>query len=234
MMRGRGVCGAALLTAFVVTAPVFADQTAPPPSSPPGGVPGLPQTGLPPRDVQRRTGTSRLRGRVIAADTGLPLRRATVRAMAAELREAVTTLTGADGQYELKELPAGRYTVTAGKGAYPSLAYGQTRPLESGRPIDLGDNDRVDLRLPRGGVITGVITDEFGEPVSDAQVMALPQQYVNGQRRLFPAGRSATSDNVGGFRVFGLMPGTYYLSVVQRAHMTIGARSDDRTGYAPT
>ena len=59
------------------------------------------------------------------------------------------------------------------KGSYASLSYGQTRPNEPGRPIALSDNqtiEKIDLRLPRGGVITGVVTDELRRPVPDAMV----------------------------------------------------------------
>lgn len=219
----------------------------PPPSLPqpgaagPGVPPGFPGApgGLPARDRgPRQTGTARIRGRIIAADTGQPLRRAIVRASAPDIREMVSTMTGPDGFYEVKDLPAGRYTVTASKGAYATLSHGQTRAAEGGRPIEVNDNqtiDRIDLRLPRGGVVTGVVLDEFGEPVPDAQVVALRQQYLAGRRRLMPVGRTATTNDIGAFRLFGLTPGSYYLSVSSRDFFVMTSnRTDDRTGYAPT
>lgn len=150
----------------------------------------------------------------------------------------VSTMTTPDGFYEVRDLPAGRYTVTASKGAYATLSYGQTRAAEGGRPIEIKDNqtiDRIDLRLPRGGIITGAVLDEFGEPMPDAQVSALRQLYVSGRRRLMPMGGIATTNDIGAFRLFGLTPGTYYLSVSLRPiFVTMNDRSDDRTGYAPT
>lgn len=199
-------------------------------------LPGL-RGPLPARDAARPTGTSRLRGRVVAADTGQPLRRATVRTMSPEIRESASTLTDADGMYEFRDLPAGRYTVTASKGSYATRAYGQTRSNEPGRPIALAANqlvERIDVRLPRGGVVTGVVTDEYGDPVPDATVTPLRLQFVQGRRRLLPAGRPATSNDIGGYRVFGLSPGTYYLSAVLRPQGGFQERTDVRAGYAPT
>ena len=69
-------------------------------------------------------GTARIRGHVVAADSGQPLRKAQVRAFAAEVRENRATSTDAEGRFELKDLPAGRYNITASKGSFVSLQYG--------------------------------------------------------------------------------------------------------------
>ena len=79
----------------------------------------------------------------------------------------------------------GRYTVTASKGSYVGLGYGQQRPTDLTKPIVILDNqlvEKMDLMLPRGSVIAGRILDEFGEPVSDVQVAAQQYQTIQGQR----------------------------------------------------
>src|ERR1700724_2167436 len=87
---------------------------------------------LPAADDQR-PGTALLRGHVLAADTGRPLRKAQVRLVAPETRENAAATTDDDGRYEFKEVKAGRYTISATKGSYITLSYGQTRPLEAGK-----------------------------------------------------------------------------------------------------
>src|SRR5712691_6089216 len=103
----------------------------------PGGAPGVPPPQGPPRDNNQpaKTGTATLRGHVVAADTGQPLRKAQVRIIAPELRENRMTSTDGDGKYEFKEVLAGRYNISASKGSYVQLQYGQQRPFEPGRPL---------------------------------------------------------------------------------------------------
>src|SRR5690349_17062792 len=191
----RALTSALAVTATLLSSPVSAEPQVPPPA-PPGTVPGQP-----PRDnTASQPGTAILRGRVVAADTGQPLRKAMVRMFAGEIRENRMTATDVDGRYEFKEVKAGRYTITAQKGSYVSLQYGQQRPFEAGRPLAILDGqtvEKVDFVLPRGGVITGRILDEFGEPLADAQVSALRSQFVNGRRRLMNAGRMASTNDIG-------------------------------------
>jgi len=207
----------------------------------PGGI-GLqavpPQMQVPPRDPTQpaKTGTATLRGHVVALDTGQPLRKAQVRIVAGELRENRLTSTDADGKYEFKEVLAGRYSITASKGSFVQLQYGQQRPFEPGKPLEILDGqlvEKVDFALPRGGIITGRIIDEFGEPLSDAMVSMQRYQNMAGQRRLVPAGRTATTNDVGEFRLYAIPPGQYYLSASLRTGMVMGD-TDDRSGYAPT
>src|SRR5689334_17201288 len=91
-------------------------------------------------------------GRVVAADTGRPIKRARVVASAAELQGGRGMLTDDKGVFELTELPAGRYTVNVSKSGFVSLSYGQRRPLQPGTPLQLADGQQlkgVDFVLPR-------------------------------------------------------------------------------------
>src|SRR4051812_46356756 len=133
---------------------------------------------------QAKTGTGRLRGRVLASDTGSIVRRAQVRIASADIGTK-TAFTDAQGRYEFKDLPAGRFTLSVSKSGFVTMQYGQSRPFEPGRPIELADEqvlEKADVALPRGSALSGRILDEFGEPVSDASVSAMRMQYSGGKR----------------------------------------------------
>src|SRR5687768_13012674 len=159
-------------------------------------------------------GTAVISGTVLAADTGTPVRRADVRATAGNARSARVVTTDVDGRYELRDLPAGRWTITVSKGGFITQQFGQQRPFELVEPIEVGERGRfvADFSLARGGVISGRIFDEFGDPITGARVQVLRSQMQQGRRRLRPTGAFAQTDDVGGFRVFGLAPGDYYVA----------------------
>ena len=125
--------------------------------------PQAPPRQTPPRDaapLAAQAGTAVIRGRVVAADGGRPLRRVQIRFAAPELSGAQgrTTSTDEDGRYEMTALPAGRYTVTATRAGFLALRFGQRRPREQGKPVDLRDGqmvDAIDFALPKMSVISG-------------------------------------------------------------------------------
>jgi len=195
-----------------------------------------PRAGKPGEDPQK--GTAILRGYVVAADTGNPVRRAMVRVMASDGRGGGVTTTDAQGRFEVKDLPAGRYTLSATKAGYVTMSYGQRRPEQPGTVLDVLDGqlvEKIAILLPPGGVITGRVVDEFGDPVAGAQVQSLRYRFQPGGQRLLPMGAGMTDDR-GSFRLFGLTPGDYYVSATLRMEpMTMpGMTTASMEGYAPT
>jgi protocatechuate 3,4-dioxygenase beta subunit len=174
----------------------------------------------------------------VAADTGEPLARAEVvlTGGGTAVRRAVST--DRQGRYEFEEVPAGRYTLQASKPPYVTRHFGQVRPRELGTPVIVADGQRLeqlDFSLQRGSVLTGRVTDEFGQPLVLAQVQAQRYGYTaDGQQTLIAAGGASTDDR-GQFRIFGLDPGAYFLSAGLSGVESIGAgaRASDTADTYP-
>jgi hypothetical protein len=211
--------------------------------------PGEPMQ-MPAPGRELKSGTGGIKGRLVTADSGAPVRRAQVRLSGPEILPKTST-TDNEGRYEFTGLPAGRFTISASKGGYMTVNYGQSRPFESGKPIELADKqqvDRADIVMPRGSVISGRIVDEFGEAVAEVSVSAMRSVWDNGRRKLQATGRTATTNDLGQYRIYGLPPGEYYVSatvsrerdmMVTEMAMVASLRGGPapeapRSGYAPT
>lgn len=202
------------------------------------GAPSAPNAPNAPRNDPQK-GTSVLRGYVVAADTGNPIRRALVRAMSQDGRSSGMATTDADGRYEIKELLGGRYTLSVQKAGYVTMSYGQRRPEQPGTVLEILEGSVVEklaVSLPRGGVVTGTVLDEFGDPIAGATVNALRYRYGPRGRQLMPSNAAQTDDR-GAFRIYGLPPGDYYISALLRSPqqmMFAPGTSAPLEGYAPT
>jgi hypothetical protein len=181
-----------------------------------------------------------IRGRITAADTGRPLRRAQVTLSTANVGQPRRTNTSLDGVYEFKDLAPGRYTVSVTRSGYLSLRFGQRRPLEQAAPIQLGEGQAlsdVNVVLPRAGVITGRVLDDAGEPIAGVRVEALRPAWVEGRRQLVLVsgiGFEGTNDT-GQFRLTDLAPGQYYVKAYTRETWTVTALGRrELMGFAPT
>jgi hypothetical protein len=183
-----------------------------------------------------RTGTGVIRGRVVRADTGEPLRRVQVRVdewSTGDLNGPAATMTDDEGRYELTQLAAGRYQLKATRGGYVEVAYGQRRPFERGRPLELAECavlKNIDFALPPGAVVTGRVVDETGEAIAHVYVSLERRRYIDGARRLVAESGGATDDR-GEFRIFGVPP-VDYLIVARFDSMDMGSK--DRVRYVPT
>jgi protocatechuate 3,4-dioxygenase beta subunit len=173
----------------------------------------------------RKTGA--IRGRVVSTD-GRPVTHAQVRTVSRVVAAAgappapfasVTVTADDDGRFELPDLPAGSFQITASKTGYSmpgSPSPFAPPPLGVGPTVDLGDGEtreRVDVTLARWSAMNGRVFDELGDPVQGVSVQLLQVRYQAGRRRLVAAGAaSIPSDDLGRFRVAPVSPGQYIVS----------------------
>jgi hypothetical protein len=155
-------------------------------------------------------GSVRLTGRVIAADTGDPLRGATVTVSAAGRSVGVASADH-EGRFEFWNLPAVSLSVSASKSGFISSSLGvATRGLPEGGAMN---SRSVEIRLVRAAAIAGRVFDTFGDPTPDAVVQAFRVIYPLPGQRAIDTQRQATTNDLGEYRLYGLPAGTYYVAV---------------------
>ena len=192
----------------------------------------------PVRDIPKGTGS--IKGKVVSVESGKAIRRVQISLSSPDFSEARTISTTALGVFEFKDLPAGRYTLTATRPGFIRLQYGQRRPGEPGRPIQLADAQRfadANFSLPRTGAIAGRITDELGDPMPDVSIYPAQWKYYRGKRRMVPVsggGPFNRTDETGQFRITGLEPGEYFVLATTRTTWTVDDRPDEKIGFLPT
>jgi len=177
----------------------------------------------PPRDarpVAAPRGTASIEG-VVLSDEAQPkkLRRARVSLAGAGAEDGITVITDDEGRFRFDALPAGPYSLGASKDGYVarSAVTSRLRPGEMAPvaiPLRDGEAKTVTLRLPRGAVITGVVTDAEGQPAPGVIVGAMEDRFdaSTGTRRLRMTANGVTDDR-GIYRIFGLRAGRYVVYV---------------------
>ena len=167
----------------------------------------------PPRDTRADAhGAAVLAGIVVTDDSeARPIRRARVSLSGGETGSGRTTIADDDGRFAFSGLAPGRYTVAAARNGWITMTYGAKRPLGSGTavPLKAGERASIIVRLPRGSVITGIVTDEQGRPAPDLTVRAMRYAVQSGERRLVNAGVPSMTDERGVYRIYNLPAGEY-------------------------
>lgn len=124
-----------------------------------------------------------------------------------------------DGSFAFERLEAGRYRLDVGPPVWGDNQ-GRWAPIE---PLDmeLRTNERADdlvVRLEAALAIVGMVRNEGGEPVAQAQVIAVRADLESSARA------RARSDESGRFDLRGVAPGTWNLSAVAEGYASGSAR----------
>jgi hypothetical protein len=215
---------------------------APPPSPPPQS-----------RDSNRQpvVGTGLIGGTVTSDEPGAtPVRGAVVRANGFNFLDGSSqgasivraTVTDDQGRYVIPNLPAGRFYLTADKGGWVSLRYGAESMYDAGVAVAVTDGQPtvINMKLSRGAVIAGRVTDEHGQPQSNVRPVLLQYRTVSGQRRLVqyfaPGMPFTTTNDLGEYRFFGIAPGSYVVALRSGTPMPAGtplrATTDEEIAWA--
>jgi protocatechuate 3,4-dioxygenase beta subunit len=135
-------------------------------------------------------------------------------------------ITDQDGNYKIPNVVAGSYQVLPSAPAYVPDSISRPRIVVVGE----GENvESINFSFVRGGVITGRITDAESRPAIQQQVQFFradpPNKGADSTPPVNYPVSSATTDDRGIYRAFGLRPGRYKVSV--------GRGDNVYSGYMP-
>ncbi len=160
-------------------------------------------------------------GSVVNANTGEPLRKAAVTLRRTETAQAAaglprtyTATTDSAGRFVINDVAPGKYRLSAARNGFVESDYGVRDPQLAGTVLTVeprGKLSDIVVRLLPHGVISGRIVDEDGDPMASVYIQAMRYRYTQGRKQLATYG-SATSNDLGEYRIFGLPPGRYYIS----------------------
>jgi hypothetical protein len=184
--------------------------------------------------------TARITGVVIDATTGEPIPGVRVMLAPAPLDELQSeepfvpprvepAETNADGVFVMTGVAHGPWHILVEKTGFYLVDWNVLAPI-----IDVAEDtiDLPDIRLDRGGAITGRIFDEHGNPLRNLMVSArqrMPREYGTSSFGLILS--PARTNELGEFTLERLPPGEYY--VVARS-MTSYSSSPGRTTFVDT
>lgn len=156
----------------------------------------------------------RMSGRVVDALTGKPLNKMVVEIGKPLGNEAVQSfITGSDGCFAFANLEQGKYWLaTQGKGI-PRQSY-QEHGFYS-TAIAVGPSvhsEGIEFKVNPDSFVAGVISDQNGEAIRDAQVMLFRRGLENGKRLTIMQEEANTNDE-GRYHFSHLQPGTYFIVV---------------------
>ena len=165
--------------------------------------------------------TGAITGVVTDAITGQPIGGAIVRieerrSSLGERGWSSQQVTTPKGRFAFVDLPAAdSYVLTSTKPGYLEGGHMRTDPRLSSVAVSLKAGQwlrDVRVTMARPGSISGTVVDERGEAVVGAHVRVLAQAMIAG-RAQWLAGVAAQTDDRGAYRIAGLGPGSYVVSV---------------------
>jgi hypothetical protein len=129
-------------------------------------------------------------------------------------------LTDGKGRFVFRSLPASdAFVLGVTRFGYFDGRYGSASAGQEKRIVLADGQWFPDARIEiwKAGAIAGTVVDEFGEPVVRAWVRVLAQIPIAGRFQL-AAGPAVRTDDRGNYRISGLQPGKYVVSIPQVQH----------------
>jgi len=145
-------------------------------------------------------------GRVVnESGRPLPNARVVVRPLSLTSPQGSEAISDREGKFEVNGLQPMSYQISAYLQGYAPLL----RDLDDPQSLVYRVGDSVTLMLTKGGVITGIVLNQAGEPVVGVNVRAQMLTSAHRLPFLYQLGSADLTDDRGVYRIYGLPKGTY-------------------------
>ena len=153
--------------------------------------------------------TGSIKGRVVA-DDGQPVVNATLMAQAVNGQPSIRPAkVDSEGKFSFDDLPPAGYIVFAVAPGYIDEAMSTGDPNDWPRHL-IGA--QLKIKMIKGGVITGKVTNSKGDPIVGVPVHAVSLNNPSFSATDFLGAGGAESDDRGVYRIYGLRPGQYVVN----------------------
>jgi protocatechuate 3,4-dioxygenase beta subunit len=169
----------------------------------------------------KETGKASLEGTVNKEPGGEPLKKAIVEVIAENQEEGgnYTATSDQDGHFKIRGIQPGRYRMFVERPGY--LEVDEKRRRSQGVVLAFGAGQELKdqkVHMLAAAVVTGRVLDEDGDPMPGVEVRVLRRRFGAGHAKF--EGPGTETNDLGEFRIGGLLAGKYYLSASPPPNLT--------------
>lgn len=169
-----------------------------------------------------------IEGTVVRDQGGEPVKKANVQVINEDHASSnYSATTDAEGRFKVESVDPGRYRLFVERAGF--IEVDQHRKRSPGTEISLRPGQQVKdivLRVLPAAVITGRVLDEDGDPMPNVEVSLLGYSYLTCRRKLDTV-RSERTNDLGEYRIGGLLSGKYFVAASPAPDYTSSVAKDE-------
>jgi hypothetical protein len=159
---------------------------------------------------------------------------------------ALADTTGEDGRFSFARITPGSYSIMVLCDGYVPTSTGRIGAFRMPPVLQIQSEEKLNdftFRLHPWGVLSGKVTFEDGQPAVSVGVQLYREYRVRGRHGFTNAGEARTND-LGVYRIHGLLSGSYYISALyqkplppdaeEEKHLNVAGQEVKEQGYAVT